>query len=194
MTPPLLRQSFRAEADSIPRLSKQVGPRSDGREAATTVCRYPPLSENRDPGRARSRHRCCGGSCALYFNWRSARAADNAAHAARERTKIQRQLRMDTAQPHVWVDIRADEAQERAWLSATAARQLQRRYGLESIRPCLQLINSVRVLRSLRPFRPGGPGQRAPTRPCSRLAAPKTLKGSASQPHHRSGGAQPLGA
>jgi hypothetical protein len=48
---------------------------------------------------------------ALYFNWRSARAADSAARAAEEQTKIQRQLRIDAAQPYVWVDIRPDESQ-----------------------------------------------------------------------------------
>jgi hypothetical protein len=48
---------------------------------------------------------------ALYFAWRSARASLRSAHAAEEQTKIQRQLRIDAAQPYVWVDIRADHAQ-----------------------------------------------------------------------------------
>jgi hypothetical protein len=48
---------------------------------------------------------------ALYFNWRSTQAASRAAHAAEEQTKIQRQLRIDAAQPYVWVDIRPDESQ-----------------------------------------------------------------------------------
>jgi hypothetical protein len=54
---------------------------------------------------------------ALYFNGLSARvadragrAADRAARAAEEQTKIQQQLRIDAAQPYVWVDIRPDEA------------------------------------------------------------------------------------
>jgi hypothetical protein len=48
---------------------------------------------------------------ALYFNWRSTQEASRAASAAEEQTKIQRQLRIDAAQPYVWVDIRADDAQ-----------------------------------------------------------------------------------
>lgn len=48
---------------------------------------------------------------ALYFNWQSTQAALRAAHAAEEQTKIQRQLRIDAAQPYVWVDIRSDDAQ-----------------------------------------------------------------------------------
>jgi hypothetical protein len=50
---------------------------------------------------------------ALYFSWRSARAADRSALAAERQTKIQEQLRIDTAQPYVWVDIRPDESQGR---------------------------------------------------------------------------------
>ena len=46
---------------------------------------------------------------ALYFNWQSTQAALRAAHAAEEQTKIQ--LRIDAAQPYVWVDIRSDDAQ-----------------------------------------------------------------------------------
>jgi hypothetical protein len=48
---------------------------------------------------------------ALYFSWRSTRAANRAAHAAEEQTKIQRQLRIEAAQPYVWADIRPDDAQ-----------------------------------------------------------------------------------
>jgi hypothetical protein len=48
---------------------------------------------------------------ALYFNWRSARAADSSARAAEEQTKINRQLRIDAAQPYVWADIRPDDSQ-----------------------------------------------------------------------------------
>jgi hypothetical protein len=48
---------------------------------------------------------------ALYFNWRSTQEASRAATAAEEQTKIQRQLRIDAAQPYVWVDIRPDESQ-----------------------------------------------------------------------------------
>jgi hypothetical protein len=48
---------------------------------------------------------------ALYFAWRSARASLRSAHAAEEQIEIQRQLRIDAAQPYVWVDIRADHAQ-----------------------------------------------------------------------------------
>lgn len=47
---------------------------------------------------------------ALYFNLQSAHAADRAARAADEQTKIQRQLRIDAAQPYVWADVRPDEA------------------------------------------------------------------------------------
>jgi hypothetical protein len=45
---------------------------------------------------------------ALYFNWRSTRAAARAARAAEDQTEIQRQIRIDAAQPFVWVDIRPD--------------------------------------------------------------------------------------
>jgi 3-methyladenine DNA glycosylase Mpg len=45
----------------------------------------------------------------LFFNWRSMQAATRAAHAAEEQTKIQRQLRLDAAQPYVWADIRPDD-------------------------------------------------------------------------------------
>ena len=48
---------------------------------------------------------------AAVLNWRSAHAAEREAHAAEEQTRIQRQLRVDSAQPYVWADIRADEAQ-----------------------------------------------------------------------------------
>lgn len=47
---------------------------------------------------------------ALYFNWRSTRVATRAARAAEEQTGIQRQLRIDAAQPYVWVDIRPDDS------------------------------------------------------------------------------------
>jgi hypothetical protein len=46
---------------------------------------------------------------ALYYNQRSARAAERAAGAAEEQSQIQRQLRVDAAQPYVWVDVRPDE-------------------------------------------------------------------------------------
>jgi type II secretory pathway pseudopilin PulG len=46
---------------------------------------------------------------ALYFNARSTRAALRAARAAEEQTKVQQQLRVDAAQPYVWVDVRPDE-------------------------------------------------------------------------------------
>lgn len=46
---------------------------------------------------------------ALYFNRRSTRAAVRAADAAEEQTKIQRQLRIDAAQPFVWADVRPDD-------------------------------------------------------------------------------------
>lgn len=47
---------------------------------------------------------------ALYYNYRSARAAERAAGAAEEQSEIQRQLRIDAAQPYVWVDVRPDDA------------------------------------------------------------------------------------
>jgi hypothetical protein len=40
---------------------------------------------------------------------RSASAADRSAAAAEEQTKIQRQLRIDSAQPYVWADVRPDD-------------------------------------------------------------------------------------
>ncbi len=46
---------------------------------------------------------------ALYYNYKSARAAERAAGAAEEQSEIQRQLRIDAAQPYVWVDVRPDE-------------------------------------------------------------------------------------
>jgi hypothetical protein len=46
---------------------------------------------------------------AVYFNARSSQAAIRAAGAAEEQTKIQRQLRIDAAQPYVWVDVRPDD-------------------------------------------------------------------------------------
>lgn len=52
----------------------------------------------------------------LYYTRKSARAAQRAtnaaersAKAAEQQTEIQRQLRIDAAQPYVWVDIRPDE-------------------------------------------------------------------------------------
>ena len=47
---------------------------------------------------------------ALYLSWRSTTAAARAAQAAEEQTEIQRQLRIDAAQPYVWVDIRPDDS------------------------------------------------------------------------------------
>jgi hypothetical protein len=44
-------------------------------------------------------------AAALYFTGLSARAAKT----AEEQTKIQQQLRIDAAQPYVWVDVRPDE-------------------------------------------------------------------------------------
>ena len=46
---------------------------------------------------------------ALYFNAQYTRAADRAARSAEAQTKIQRQLRIDAAQPYVWVDVRPDD-------------------------------------------------------------------------------------
>lgn len=43
---------------------------------------------------------------ALYFNARYTRAADRAARSAEDQTKVQQQLRIDAAQPYVWVDVR----------------------------------------------------------------------------------------
>jgi hypothetical protein len=48
---------------------------------------------------------------ALYYSYRSSRAADRAAKAAEEQTQIQRQLRIDAAQPYVWADVRPDESE-----------------------------------------------------------------------------------
>jgi hypothetical protein len=46
---------------------------------------------------------------AVYFNGQYTRAAERAARAAEEQTKIQQQLRTDAAQPYVWADVRPDE-------------------------------------------------------------------------------------
>jgi hypothetical protein len=40
---------------------------------------------------------------------RSADAADRSAAAAEEQTAIQRQIRIDSAQPYVWADVRPDD-------------------------------------------------------------------------------------
>jgi hypothetical protein len=48
---------------------------------------------------------------AFVVSLRSTHAAVRAAHAAEEQTKIQRQLRIDAAQPYVWADIRPDDSQ-----------------------------------------------------------------------------------
>jgi hypothetical protein len=47
---------------------------------------------------------------ALPFTWRSARAAERQVRAAEAQTQLQQQLRVDAAQPYVWVDIRPDQA------------------------------------------------------------------------------------
>jgi hypothetical protein len=49
-------------------------------------------------------------AAALYFNGLATRAAVRAAKAAEEQTDIQRQLRIDAAQPYVWVDVRPDDS------------------------------------------------------------------------------------
>lgn len=49
-------------------------------------------------------------AAALFFNGLSTRAAMRAARAADEQTAIQRQIRVDSAQPYVWVDVRPDES------------------------------------------------------------------------------------
>jgi hypothetical protein len=49
-------------------------------------------------------------AAALYFNGLATRAALRAAKAADEQTEIQRQLRIDAAQPYVWVDVRPDDS------------------------------------------------------------------------------------
>jgi hypothetical protein len=46
---------------------------------------------------------------ALYFSWRTTQSARESARAAKEQSEIQRQLRIDAAQPYVWADIRPDE-------------------------------------------------------------------------------------
>jgi len=47
---------------------------------------------------------------ALSYNRQSASQADRAARAAEEQTNLQQQIRIEAAQPYVWVDIRPDEA------------------------------------------------------------------------------------
>lgn len=49
---------------------------------------------------------------AVVITARSARAADESAKAAKEQTEIQRQVRIDSAQPYVWVDIRGNSDHE----------------------------------------------------------------------------------
>lgn len=46
---------------------------------------------------------------AVYFNAQSSNAAIRAARAAEEQTRIQLQLRIEAAQPNVWVDVRPDD-------------------------------------------------------------------------------------
>jgi hypothetical protein len=46
---------------------------------------------------------------ALVYGARTAKAATLQANAAKEQTAIQRQLRIDAAQPYVWVDLRPDD-------------------------------------------------------------------------------------
>jgi hypothetical protein len=46
---------------------------------------------------------------ALYYNYKSTRAAERAAGAAEEQSRIQHQLRIEAAQPYIWVDVRPDE-------------------------------------------------------------------------------------
>jgi hypothetical protein len=46
---------------------------------------------------------------ALYFNAQYTRAADRAVRSAEAQTKIQQQLRIDAAQPYIWVDVRPDD-------------------------------------------------------------------------------------
>jgi len=57
-------------------------------------------------GYRRRAHRRGGG----VLQFQSTRAANRAARAADEQTKIQQQLRIEAAQPYVWADVRGDEA------------------------------------------------------------------------------------
>ena len=45
---------------------------------------------------------------AVVITARSAKAADESARAAKEQTEIQRQVRIDSAQPYVWADIKGN--------------------------------------------------------------------------------------
>ena len=47
---------------------------------------------------------------ALSYSRQSTGAADRAARAAENQTKLQEQIRIEVAQPYVWVDVRPDEA------------------------------------------------------------------------------------
>jgi hypothetical protein len=46
---------------------------------------------------------------ALYYTERAANASRSQATTSKEQTALQRQLRIDAAQPYVWVDLRPDE-------------------------------------------------------------------------------------
>ncbi len=46
---------------------------------------------------------------AVWYSRRSAGAADRSAVAVEEQTAIQRQIRIDAAQPYVWADVRSDD-------------------------------------------------------------------------------------
>jgi hypothetical protein len=46
---------------------------------------------------------------ALPLNWAAVRIANRSARAAETQTQLQQQLRLDAAQPFVWIDIRPDQ-------------------------------------------------------------------------------------
>jgi hypothetical protein len=46
---------------------------------------------------------------ALFYTGRAANAAREQSRSAKDQTELQRQLRVDAAQPYVWVDIRPDD-------------------------------------------------------------------------------------
>lgn len=48
-------------------------------------------------------------SVSAYFSWRSTKIADRAAESASQQAEIQQQLRIDSAQPYVWADVRPDD-------------------------------------------------------------------------------------
>ena len=85
------------------------------------------------------------GLAALYFNAMSVRAA-------KDQTAIQRQLRIDAAQPYVWADVRADRTRgsSSSWLWATPTPPSPRTSGCVLTRRYRRSTSSASLLMELR--------------------------------------------